>query len=243
MELTGAVGLITGGAVRVGKALTLALAGAGCDVFIHYGRSSDAAEETAAEARALGVRAAIGSADLGDATACAGLMDRAGTALGPVQVLVNSASGFASDTVRDVDLAAWRRTMAVSLEAPVFLTQALANQLPAERSGAVVNITDWRTARPYPDHFSYIVAKGAIDAFTHAAAVGLAPDVRVNAVALGAILPPPGKGASYLKELAGSIPMRRAGGVGVVAEAMLFLLRNDFVTGEIVRVDGGAHLV
>ncbi len=243
MDLAGTVALVTGGAVRVGKAVTLALARAGCDVFVHYGRSAEAAEETAAEARAHGVRAAIGSADLGDPTSRVGLVEAAAAALGPVQVLVNSASGFATDTVRDVGLDGWARTMAVTLEAPVFLTQAMAHGLPGGLPGAVVNVTDWRTARPYPDHFSYVVAKGAVDAFTRSAAVGLAPDIRVNAVALGAILPPAGKDASYLKDLAGSIPARRAGGVAVVADAVLFLLRNDFVTGEIVRVDGGAHLV
>ena len=243
MELTDTAALVTGGAVRVGKALTLALAGAGCDVFVHYGRSAGPAEETAAEAEALGARVAIGSADLGDPDAPAALVDQATAALGPVQVLVNSASGFATDTLRNVTRDGWRRTMAVTLEAPVFLTQAMANALPEDKPGAVVNVTDWRTARPYPDHFSYVLAKGGIDTFTTTAAAALAPRIRVNAVALGAILPPPGADASYLQDLAGRIPARRAGGVDVVTDATLFLLRNDFVTGEIVRVDGGAHLV
>ena len=243
MELAGAVALITGGAVRVGRALTLALAAAGADVFIHYGRSAGPAEETAAQAAAQGVRVATGSADLGDVGSCAALVEQAASALGPVRVLVNSASGFATDTLRDVSFEGWRRTMAVTLEAPVFLTQAMANRLPDDADGAVVNVTDWRTGRPYPDHFSYMIAKAGIDAFTASAALALAPRIRVNAVALGAILPPPGADASYLKDLAGRIPAQRAGGVDVVAEAVLFLLRNDFVTGEIVRVDGGAHLV
>ncbi len=242
MDLSGSVALVTGGARRVGRAISLALAGAGCDVFVHYGQSAAAAEETAAEIEALGRRAAIGSADLGDATERTALVGAATGALGPVQVLVNSASGFAADTVRDVTGDGWRRTMAVSLEAPVFLTQAMAGQLPAGLPGAVVNVTDWRTARPYPDHFSYTVAKGAVDAFTQSAAIGLAPSVRVNAVALGAILPPPGRDSGYLEDLAGSIPIGHVGGVDVVTDAVLFLLRNEFITGEIVRVDGGAHL-
>ncbi len=242
MDLQGKVALVTGGAHRVGRALTLALAGAGCDVFIHYGRSGDAAEETAAEARQLGVRAATGSLDLARTDELAGLIDQVAGTLGPVQVLVNSASGFASDTARDITPEQWHATMAVSLKAPVFLTQAMARALPDGMEGAVVNVTDWRTARPYPDHFGYVVAKGALDAFTRAAAVGLAPQVRVNAVALGAILPPPGKDRSYLKDLAGDLPLRRAGNPELVADAVLFLLRNDFVAGEIVRVDGAAHL-
>ena len=106
----------------------------------------------------------------------------------------------------------------------------------------MVNVTDWRTARPYRDHFSYTVAKGGLDTFTRAAAEALAPRIRVNAVALGAILPPPGRGSDYLKALAQQIPAGRPGGTDPVVAAVLFLLRNPFVTGEILRVDGGAHL-
>ncbi len=236
------VAVVTGGARRIGRAITLALADAGCDVFIHYGRSADAAEETAAAARSLGVRAATGGADLGAADARGTLVAAAGSALGPVRILVNSASGFPEDTVRDVTAEGWRRTLAVSLDAPVFLTQAMARQLPEGMSGAVVNVTDWRTARPYPDHFSYTVAKGALDAFTRSAAVGLAPQVRVNAVALGAILAPPGRATDFMQQLARSIPLQRTGNPALVADAVLFLLRHDFVTGEILRLSGGAEL-
>ncbi len=242
MDLQGKVALITGGAHRVGRALTLALAGAGCDVFVHYGSSGDAAEQTAADARSLGVRAATGSLDLASTGELAGLVDRAAEALGPVQVLINSASGFAEDTARDITPEGWGATIAVTLTAPIFLAQAMADALGDGVPGAVVNVTDWRTARPYPDHFGYTVAKGGLDAFTRAAAIGLAPGVRVNAVALGAILPPPGKDQSYLKDLAGDLPLRRAGNPQLVADAVLFLLRNDFVAGEIVRVAGAAHL-
>ena len=242
MHLDGAVALVTGAGHRVGKALALALAGAGCDVYVHYNRSAGPAEETAAEIEALGGRAAAGSADLGDPEGARGVVAAAGEALGPVRVLVNSASGFADDTIRNVTLEGWNRSLAVTLTAPMLLTQAVAAALPADTAGAVVNVTDWRTARPYPDHFSYTVAKGALDALTRAAAVGLAPQVRVNAIALGAILPPPGKDSSYLKELARGIPVGRPGGVEVVADALLFLLRNDFVTGEVVQLTGGAHL-
>lgn len=220
----------------------LALAGAGCHVFIHYNRSADSAAETAEAARQLGVRAAIGPGDLGEGDGAARVVAAAAEALGPVQALVNSASGFAEDTLEDVSLEGWNRTLAVSLTAPMLLTQALAVALPEDLPGAVVNVTDWRTARPYPDHFSYTVAKGALDSLTRAAAVSLAPRIRVNGIALGAILPPVGRDTAYLKELAQGIPLRRAGGTAVVADTLLYLLGNDFVTGEIVRLTGGAHL-
>jgi len=241
MELQGVAALVTGGAHRVGKAIALALADAGCDLVLHYNHSVDAAEATADEVRALGGQVRLVGADLGDPSRADEIIDGAGD-IAPVRVLVNSAAVFPTDGLVDVESDAWDQTMAVNLRAPVFLTQAMARALPDDLDGAVVNITDWRTARPYPDHFSYTVAKGGIDAFTVAAAEALAPDIRVNGIALGAILPPAGKDSAYLKELAQEIPLQRVGGTDPVAAAVLFLLRNHFITGEIIRLDGGAHL-
>ena len=227
----------------MGRAIALGLAAAGVDVFIHYNRSAGPAQETAGEVRELGVRAAVGSGNLSDPAAAGELIHQAGAALGPVSILVNSASGFPEDTLRDVDLAAWRRTQDLTLTAPVFLTQAFAAALPDDHQGAVVNLTDVKTVRPYRQRFSYVVAKGGIDAFTRAAAVALGPRIRVNAVALGVILPPPGEGPEYAERLAAELPLERVGGTDPVVETVLYLARNDFVTGEIVRVDGGGHLV
>ncbi len=242
MELAGRTAIVTGGAVRVGRAITLALAAAGVDVFIHYNRSAGPAEDTAAEARALGVRAAIGSVDLTDPATAPDLVAKARDALGPASLLVNSASGFPEDTLADVTLERWRRTHDLTLTSPVFLTQAFAAAL-GNQDGAVVNVTDVKTHRPYTKRFSYIVAKGGIDTFTRAAAVALAPTIRVNAVALGVILPPNGEDESYARRLADDLPLQRIGGTEPVADTVLFLLRNDFMTGEIVHVDGGGHLV
>ncbi len=241
MDLRGVTALVTGGAHRVGRAVVLGLADAGADVVLHYGGSAAAAEATAADAAARGARVNLISADLGDPAAAPAIIAGAGD-LAPIRVLVNSAAGFADDRLTDIDPEGWDRTMAVNLRAPVFLTRAFAEALPAHLDGAVINITDWRTARPYRDHFSYTIAKGALDTFTAAAAEALAPRIRVNAVALGAILPPPGKDSAYLRALASEIPLERVGGTGPVVDAVLFLARNHFVTGEIVRVDGGAHL-
>ncbi len=239
MDLEGRVAVVTGGGVRVGKALALGLAAAGADVFVHYGRSAGPAADTATKAEALGVRAAVGSVDLSVPQDSARVIDLAEQALGPVSVLLNSASGFSENTIEDVGFDAWQQTLDVTLSAPVFLTKAFADRLPLEMSGAVVNVTDVRTATPNLRHFSYIVAKGGIDAFTRAAAAGLAPRIRVNAVALGVILPDKD---SYSERLATKLPLARVGGTEPVVDTVLFLLRNDFVTGEIVRVDGGGHL-
>lgn len=225
----------------MGGAIALGLAEAGCDLVLHYGSSYAEAAQTAAAAEARGARVVTVGADLGDPDAARRVLDAAGT-LAPVRVLVNSAAVFPDDDLTGITPARWDRTLAVNLRAPVFLTQAFAAALPEGMEGAVVNVTDWRTARPYRDHFSYTVAKGGLDTFTRAAAEALAPRIRVNAVALGAILPPPGKGSDYLKALAREIPAGRPGGTGPVVAAVLALLRNPFITGEILRVDGGAHL-
>jgi glucose 1-dehydrogenase len=241
MDLNGRVAVVTGAAVRVGKAIALGMAAGGADVFIHYGRSKEAAEETAAAAERLGVRVAIGSVDLADPEHAGEVIRLAEAALGPVSLLVNSASRFPVDTIEDVEPADWQRTLDVTLSSPVFITQAFADRLPGDLGGAVVNVTDVRTATPYRKHFSYGVAKGGIDAFTRAAALALAPTIRVNAVALGVILPPVDDG--YEERLARSLPLARPGGTEPVVDSVLFLMRNDYITGEIVRVDGGGHLV
>ena len=243
MDIAGRNALVTGGAQRVGRAIALGLAGRGCNVFVHYNSSAGPAEETAAEVRRLGGRAAIGATDLGDPSAAPHLLVSAAVALGPISILVNSASTFPSDTLQDVTVDGWRRTLDLTLGSPAFLTQAFALALPSELGGAVVNITDVRTAKPYLEHFSYVIAKGGIDGLTRAAAVALAPRVRVNAVALGVILPPPGEGEAYAQRLAHQLPLHRVGGTDPVAAAVVALVENDFVTGEIVRVDGGGHLV
>jgi NAD(P)-dependent dehydrogenase (short-subunit alcohol dehydrogenase family) len=240
MDLEGRVAVVTGAGVRVGRAIALGLAGAGADVFVHYAESEQAAKETAEAVEGLGVQAATGSVDLSAPENAGEVIRLAEEALGPASLLVNSASRFPADTIHDVELETWRKTVDLTLSSPVFVTQAFAARLPEGLDGAVVNITDVRTMTPYRKHFSYGVAKGGVDGFTRAAAVSLAPQVRVNAVALGVILPR-GDG-SYEEGLAARLPLAMVGGTGPVVDTVLFLMRNDFITGEIVRVDGGGHL-
>lgn len=239
MNLEGRTAVVTGGAHRVGGALTEALARRGARVVIHYRHSSGSAERLAASIEDAGGSATTVQADLADPDAPSRVFDAAPE---PVSVLVNSAAGFPEDELGSLDRTAYRRTLALNLDAPVFMTNEMARRLPDDLEGAVVNVTDWRIARPYGNHFSYLVAKGALATMTEAAAVHLAPRIRVNAVALGAILPPPGEDDGYLDGLARSIPLKRAGGTDVVASAVIELLTNDFVTGQIWRIDGGASL-
>lgn len=243
MDLKGRNAVVTGGAVRVGRAISMALAQAGVNVHIHYNRSSGPAEELASEIEGLGVRSSVGEGDLSDPSVAPEIIEQATLALGSVSILVNSASGFPADNIGDVTPDRLRKTQDVTLASPLFLTQAFADRLPDDQAGAVVNITDVKTQRPYREHLSYMLAKGGVDTFTKAAALALAPRIRVNAIALGVILPPPGEGEDYVNALAADLPLRRVGGAEVVADTVLFLARNGFITGEIIRLDGGAHLV
>ena len=243
MDLTGATALVTGGGHRVGKAIVLALAGAGANIALHYNRSAGDAEETAREAEELGANVALVQGELTDPAAAEDVVAAASVA-GPVHMLVNSAAGFGESRLDDLDLDQWNRTLALNLTAPVLLMRAFARLLPEGDPGAIVNVTDWKIKRPYnaPPRFAYTVAKGALATATEVAAIELAPRIRVNAVALGVILPPPGEGPEYAEALGASLPLQRVGGTEPVTQAVLMLLRNDFVTGEIIRIDGGAHL-
>lgn len=227
----------------MGRALSLALARAGADIFVHYNSSPGPAEEAVEAIHGLGRRAVAGAADLSDPSVAGRLMTDAAEALGPISILVNSASGFPADTLADVTLEQLRSAADLTLYSPTLLTQAFATTLPDDIDGAIVNVTDVKTMFPYRDHFSYVLAKGGIDTLTRAAAVALAPRIRVNAVALGVILPPPGEDDGYIVQLAERVPLGRPGGTEPVAAAVVALIENDFITGEIVRIAGGGHLV
>lgn len=242
MQLAGKVAVVTGGARRLGRAFVLALAQAGMDVAIHYGRAQKEAEETANEARRYGVRAVTLAADLRDAEATATLIDRVAEQLGIPQVLVNNAAIFEPGTLRDTSLENWSNHFRVNLRAPFLLMQRFAKLL-GNRPGKIVNISDWRALFPGQKYLAYTLTKAALLTLTQMAARELAPHVQVNALALGAVLPPPGEDETYLERLVRRVPAQRPARLEEVTEALLFLLRNDYITGEVIVVDGGAHLL
>jgi len=244
MELKGKTAVVSGGGVRVGKAIVLALAEAGCHVLIHYGRSAGPAQQTKLEAEAFGVRAETFSANLAEAAETQQVLPTAVAHFGRVDILINSAAIFLEeDAFQDTDEALWDKLFNVNLRAPFLLSQAFAGQLPPSRPGKIVNVLDARVRRPTPDHFVYRLTKGGLWQMTEMLAHELAPNVAVNGVALGAILPPPGKDQSYLEQIAAErIPLRRAGSAEIVAQNVLHLLRQDFLTGVIMPLDGGEFL-
>jgi len=243
VQLEGKTAIVTGGARRLGRAVALALAERGANLVVHYGHSAAAAEQVVAEARAHGVEAIAAQADFHRPLEAPRVVEAALDHFGRLDVLVNSAAIFEAGSVLDTDEANWDRHFAVNLKAPFFLSQSFARHLPPDGTGKIINITDWRALRPGTDHVAYTLTKAALVTLTQVLAQALAPRVTVNAVALGAILPPPGADQAYLERLARSVPLRRHGSPDDVVAAVLFLLEgSDYVTGTTVLVDGGAHL-
>jgi glucose 1-dehydrogenase len=244
MELNGKVAVVTGGGVRIGRAITLALARAGCHVFIQYGRSVGPAQQTEADAKALGVDAHIHAADLSDEKATQSIIPAAQKKFRKLDILVNNAAIFPEkDTFTKTDTALWERVFAVNLRAPFLLSRAFAAQVTANGEGKIINITDSRVRRPGTDHFVYRLSKGGLWQMTETLAVELAPRISVNALALGAILPPAGKDRRTLEKIAKEkVPLRRHGSAEVVGESVLYLLGQDFLTGTVLPIDGGEFL-
>jgi pteridine reductase len=241
-DLAGTVALVTGGAVRIGRALALALAGRGARVALHYGSSAEAAAEAVAAIRQLGGDAAAFAADLRDFDQTEELVERVAGRFGQVDILVNSAAAFVPAGLADTTEPLWDEHFAVNLKAPFFLSRAFARHVGEERHGQIVNIADWRAVRPDPHCLAYSLTKAGIVAMTQGLALALAPNIRVNAIAPGAILPPPGRDGTYLEELGERLPLRRHGSPDEVAAALLYVVTAEFVTGQVLFVDGGEHL-
>jgi pteridine reductase len=188
----------------------------------------------------MGHHAWIYQADLSDSSQAEGLISLINRTA-PIYCLINSAAIFESLTLDSASRLRWEKHIAINLTAPFLLSQAFARQ--ADDGARIVNILDWRALRPGPDHFPYTVSKSALAALTRSLAVALAPRITVNGLALGAILPPAdGKAAN--PDILKSIPMKRWAQAGEVEQALLFLLTCPaYITGEIMHVDGGRHLV
>jgi pteridine reductase len=226
----------------VGKALALALAGQGVRVGVHYNSSAGPAQETVAQIKAQGSDALAIQADLRQTVEVPTIITRTANHFGQVDILVNSAAIFEPSDLAETTEASWDRHFATNLKAPFFLSQAFAAHVGKERRAHIVNIADWRATRPNVHYLAYTLTKAALVTMTQSLALALAPNIQVNAVAPGAILPPPGKDQAYLDQLAQRIPARRVGSLAEVAKALLYLLNSDFVTGEMIFVTGGEHL-
>jgi pteridine reductase len=242
MELTNRVALVTGGAVRLGRAIALGLAEGGADIAITYNSSAGPAETTCGDIEALGRESLSVQANFNRAPDMQRLVSEIIDHFGHLDILVNNAAIFESGRWDDTTETSWDRHFAINLKAPFFLSQAFTKALGGEARGHIVNIADWRGVRPGTDHFAYTLTKSGLIAMTKSLALSLAPQVQVNAIAPGLILPPPGRDESYLEKKAPSIPLERPGSAEEIVRTVLYLVRSDFVTGDLVYVTGGEHL-
>jgi NAD(P)-dependent dehydrogenase (short-subunit alcohol dehydrogenase family) len=243
MQLSGKTAIVTGGGVRLGRAISLALAAAGMRVCVHFGHSCDEAAETVDRICTQGVKAIAVQADFCEpVSATQFVMQSALDEFGEVDVLINSAAIFEQAGLEGTDESLWDRHFDVNLKAPVFLCKEFARQFSAGRRGHIVNISDWRATRPGTGYLAYTLTKSGLTTLTRMLAQELAPNVQVNAVAPGAILPPPGGDEAAFAKLAERIPLGRTGTVHDVTDAVLFLLQSDFITGEVLHISGGEQI-
>lgn len=248
--LAGRAALVTGAAVRVGRAIALGLAGAGADVVVHYGGSQEAAEATVRDAKALGVRAVALSADLTDPAAIETLVDGAAGAFGRLDVLVNSAARFDRQALGSITALDWDATMNVNVRAPFLCAQRAAPHLrgsprPDGQTALIVNMADLSGLHPWREHVQHGVSKAGVLHLTRILARELAPEIRVNAIVPGAILPPPevAEGADWGRLTRARVPLARVGDPADIVRTVLYFAASPFVTGAVVHVDGGEGLL
>lgn len=240
LSLRGKVALITGASKRIGRAIAIALADEGVHIVAHDRKAVEA--ETAKvcdEVVECGSRAWSVTADLEKPEEYESLIAQALKAAGSLDILINNASIFLPDTLMDIGFSDVTRHLQVNAWAPFVLSRDFARL--AER-GKIVNLLDTRITGYDRTHTAYVLSKRMLSVLTTMCALEFAPEFTVNAVAPGLILPPAGKDENYLDELATTVPLRKHGGPGHIADAVLYLLKSDFVTGQIIYVDGGKHL-
>ncbi len=241
MSLDGKIVLITGAARRIGRAMSLAVAQAGATVVIHHAHSPSEAEQVQRVILNSGRQAYVIQADFTQPDQAARLIEQA-FGYGPLYALVNNAAIFEALNWQTTDVSAWHRHLNINLIVPFILSQAFARFLPPEAEGRIVNILDWRALRPGPDHLPYTISKAALAALTRSLAIAFAPRITVNGLAFGAILPPSSGGD--LPEVKRAVPARRWATLDEVNQALLFLLDGpSYITGEIIHLDGGRHLI
>jgi hypothetical protein len=238
-SLAGKTALVTGAGRRLGRAIASALAAEGMNLAVHYSSSAAEAEELCGVLEQQGVRAWPLGADFAESSAPESLIDRALAAAGSLDLLVNSASIFPPATLRELSLGDLTSVLQINTWAPFVLSRQFVERVGR---GKIVNLLDTRVRGYDWGHVAYILSKHLLAVLTRMTAVQYAPQVTVNAVAPGLILPPPGKDHEYLDSLAHTVPLQRHGEANDIAEAVVFLARSSYITGQVIYVDGGRHL-
>ena len=241
VDLKGKKVIITGSARRIGRELALASAKAGASVIIHHNQSQKEAEQTANDICKLGVKSEIIRADFSEPQKAKDIFNNVFQENKNIFALINNAAIFKPIKFANTSLDDWRIHMDINLTMPFLLSQSFASSLGAQKA-RIINILDWRALRPGYDHFPYTISKSALVALTQTLALSLAPNIQVNGIALGAILPPV-DGAEE-KGIISKVPAGRWANISELSDAYLFLLQGpEYITGEIIHLDGGRHLV
>jgi hypothetical protein len=239
-ELTGKTALVTGGAKRIGSAIAAGLAKEGVNVVVHYSKSKYQAIKLQERIERLGVKSWLASADFNDPDSCKQLIEKAYELSGKLDILVNNASVFLASTIDRVSLEAINAEMLTNTWTPFLLSRYFAEKTDY---GKIVNLLDTRIVGYDFNHVAYYFSKRMLEVVTKMLALKFAPKITVNGIAPGLILPPKGKDSSYLELQKEKVPLKKYGSVSNIVDTVLFFLKNDFVTGQIIHVDGGAHLM
>lgn len=235
---------MTGGARRIGREIALGLARKGVEILLHYHTSEDDAKETASQIRAAGAGCDLFQADLSKSADILAMTEAIYKKKKAVHILVNSASSFYKTPFNTVTEADWDRLMAANLKGPFLLSKEIGNRMFAQSAaGKIVNIADWSGLRPYRDYAPYCVSKGGLVTLTKTLARDLAPKVTANAVAPGPVLAPPDMSEEEKKAIAHTTALERWGSPEDIANAVIFLLDNDFINGTVLVVDGGRSII
>ncbi|OQY31260.1 MAG: hypothetical protein B6241_14480 [Spirochaetaceae bacterium 4572_59] len=240
MSLCGKTALITGSARRIGRACALKLAKEGSDILIHYNSSRDEAEELARSIRLNGQNAWAIQQDLSERNSGALLMEKALKKTDTVDILINSASIFPRGNWKDSEIEDFLENYQINALSPFILSREFARQI--NKGECIINFLDARIVDNNSSHLAYHLSKRALFTLTRILSSELAPKIRVNAIAPGLIIPPPGETQEYLKKRIDSNPLKKIGTVEQLTESMSFLINNSFITGQVIFVDGGRHL-
>jgi len=235
--------LITGAAKRLGRAIALDLAAAGWNIALHYHGSAAEADSTAAEISKTGVRCETFRCDLSRETETAALVGGVTAKLGPLAALINSASLFENDDWQSASRASWDAHMETNLRAPLVLSQAFARQVPADGTGCIVNIIDQRVLKPTPQFLSYSLSKAGLHWLTTTLAQGMGPRVRVNAIGPGPTIRNVRQSEADFARQRDATVLGRGAEPSDICAAVRYLLGAEAVTGQMLAVDGGQHLI